>query len=105
MQIQSSELRKKCEPANMGTGQIHMETKSPAFRYKLRTLLILLAVGPVVLAGLWVAFVTPSPQTRGFHTGLQPLIRPAINFAGLSVLGLMVPAVLLARRLLRPARN
>ena len=54
VQIQLSELRKKCEPANMGTGQIHMETKSPAFRYKLRTLLILLTVGPPMLWGLWL---------------------------------------------------
>ena len=72
------------------------------FRYKLRTLLILMAVAPVVLAGLWVAYVTPSPPYRGLHVGPPPLIRPAINFGGIAVLVLLVLAVLAARRFLRP---
>jgi hypothetical protein len=71
-------------------------------RYKLRTLLILLAVVPIVLAGLWVAYVTPLPPYRGPQIGSPPLIRPAINFAGIAVCALLVPAVLTARRFLRP---
>jgi hypothetical protein len=37
-------------------------------RYKLRTLLILLAVGPMVLAGIWY-FVT-EPEMRGIYLQL-----------------------------------
>jgi hypothetical protein len=71
-------------------------------RFRLRTLLILLVIAPVVLAGLWVAYVTPSLNSAPYIGPLPPPIRPGINFVGIAVVSLLMPAVLAARRLLKP---
>jgi hypothetical protein len=68
-------------------------------RFRLRTLLILLVVGPVVLAGLWCAYITPSLPDRGILPP-QPVVRPGLNVAGLVIFVALPLIVLAARRFL-----
>jgi hypothetical protein len=66
-------------------------------RYRLRTLLILLALGPVVLAGIWCAYTTPPLWDGPYFGPPPPALRPGLNVSGL-VLAASLPVIVLAAR-------
>ena len=68
-------------------------------RYRLRTLMIVLALGPMVLVGIWTAYKTrPLPEL--YIGPLPPAVRPGLNIAGLVIMLLLPLIVVGARRII-----
>ena len=72
------------------------------FHYKLRTLLILLAVGPIVLSGLLCAYMAPSLSDGPYFGPPPPAIRPGLNVPGLIITALLPLIVLGVKRFIFP---
>src|SRR5262245_57791407 len=94
--------RRDCFQTGNRRGQ-HPSCSTPnrlLMRFRLRTLLILLAVGPVILTGLWCAYLTPPLDRSPYFGPLPSAIRPGLNIVGLVILASLPLVVVAARRLI-----
>jgi len=69
-------------------------------QFRLRTLLVALILGPVLLAGIWHPYTT-APLGQLHYLGPRPpAIRPGLNVPALIIAACLPLAVLAARRLI-----
>jgi hypothetical protein len=74
-----------------------ISSRSPNMRYRLRTLLIAITLGPIVVAGIWCAAITPPLYNAPYFGPPPPAIRPGLNVAGLLIL-ISLPIIVLGAR-------